>query len=87
MTRSIPLNSFTLDFGEALEALKRGFVVARAGWLRKGMSLQLQVPDAHSKMKGAYIYIEAPACAGAPELRVPWVASQTDLLANDWGVR
>jgi hypothetical protein len=52
------------------------------------MWLKLQVPDERSKMTLPYIYIEYPVGHPAyPEgARVPWLASQTDMLAEDWGV-
>lgn len=68
-----------VSFGRALELLKEGKKVARQGWNGKGMFLQLQVPDEHSKMKRPYIYITPDA-----EHVVPWVASQADLLTDDW---
>lgn len=68
------------DFGEALEILKDGGHVSREGWNGKGMYLTLQIPDEHSKMKQPYIYI-TPVGGQL----VPWVASQADLLATDWG--
>lgn len=71
----------TFDFGKALEALKAGKKVARQGWNGKGMWLNLQVPDAHSKMSLPYIYMFT-ACQN----QVPWLASQTDVLADDWVV-
>lgn len=75
-----------LNFGEALTLLKNGCAMQRAGWNGKGMWLLLQTPDAHSKMTLPYIYIEYPV--GHPAYpngsRVPWLASQTDLLAEDW---
>lgn len=76
------------SFGEALEELKKGRLVARTGWNGKGMWLALQRPDAHSKMSLPYIYIEYPAGSTAyPEgSRVPWLASQTDMLSNDWDI-
>ena len=70
-----------MDFGKALEALKNGKKVAREGWNGKGMWINLQVPDAHSKMTLPYIYMKT-AC----ENQVPWLASQTDILATDWVV-
>lgn len=77
-----------MDFGSALYALKAGQRVMRAGWNGKGMWLSLQVPDEHSKMTLPYIYIEYPG--GHPAYphgsRVPWLASQTDMLAEDWEV-
>ena len=76
-----------VDFGEALTALKTGWKVARNGWNGKGLWLELQVPDAHSKMTLPYIFISYPADAqNTPGARVPWLASQTDLLADDWHI-
>lgn len=75
-----------MNFGQALEWLKKGKAIYRAGWNGKGMWLLLQTPDANSKMTLPYIYIEYPAGHPAYPLgsRVPWLASQTDILANDW---
>lgn len=70
-----------MNFGEAISALKAGQRVARAGWNGKGMWLALQVPDAHSKMSLPYIYMST-----AQGDLVPWLASQTDMLAEDWTV-
>ena len=75
-------------FGEALEALKRGERMRRAGWNGKGIYIELQVPDEHSKMTLPYIYIVTTSLQSdnpdAPRGIVPWLASQTDLLAEDW---
>lgn len=70
-----------MSFGHALDALKRGEKVARAGWNGKGMWLALQRPDAHSKMTLPYIFMFT-----ATGDRVPWLASQTDMLADDWSI-
>jgi hypothetical protein len=76
-----------MDFGDALAALKRGEKVSRAGWNGKGLWLELQTPDAHSKMTLPYVFINYPADAvNTPGARVPWLASQTDMLAEDWRV-
>ena len=69
----------TFDFGKAIEALKAGHKVARTGWNGKGMWLGLQRPDEHSKMGLPYIYMRT---AQGP--LVPWLASQTDVLGEDW---
>lgn len=69
----------TINFGQAIEALKHGKKVARAGWNGKGMHLELQRPDAHSKMTLPYIYMYT-----AQGDNVPWLASQTDMLSEDW---
>ncbi len=68
-----------MNFGHALDALKSGKKVARKGWNGKGMFLEIQIPDKNSKMTLPYIWMWT-AC----ENRVPWLASQTDVLAEDW---
>lgn len=67
-----------MNFGQALVALRNGDKVARAGWYGKGMWINLQVPDAQSKMSLPYIYMFTADCH-----QVPWLASQTDVLAFD----
>lgn len=76
-----------MTFGLALECLKKGMHVCRAGWNGKGMWLELQRPDAHSKMTLPYVFLNYPADAqNTPGARVPWLASQTDMLAEDWRI-
>lgn len=83
MLRDIPGGEYMepCDFGWALRTLKAGRRVARSGWNGKGMWLALQVPDAHSKMGLPYIYMST-----VTGQLVPWLASQTDVLAEDWSV-
>lgn len=80
-----------MNFGQALEELKAGKKVVREGWNGKGIFLELQTPDNHSKMTHPYIYIDTlglkTANPKAPKGRVPWLASQTDMLAEDWKVK
>ncbi len=68
-----------MDFGWALRNLREGHRVTRAGWNGKGQAIELQVPDDHSKMTLPYIFIRTVS----GDL-VPWLASQTDMLADDW---
>lgn len=70
-----------MDFGDALVVLKSAGRVARRGWNGKGMWLELQEPDAHSKMSLPYIYMKT-----ADGHLVPWLASQTDVLSEDWEI-
>lgn len=73
------------DFGTALNALKNGGRVTRQGWNGKGMWLEMQRPDTHSKMTLPYLYLNYPETPQYPTgARVPWLASQTDLLMEDW---
>jgi len=77
-----------MTFGLAVEVLKKGGKVARKGWNGKGIFIELQCPDAHSKMTHPYIYIDTTGLQTdnefAPKNLVPWLASQTDMLAEDW---
>lgn len=76
-----------MTFGLALECLKKGMHICRAGWNGKGMWLELQRPDAHSNMTLPYVFLNYPADAqNTPGARVPWLASQTDMLAEDWKI-
>lgn len=84
----------TYDFSHALRLLKDGIKIARKGWNGKNMWLELQTPDENSKMTMPYIFMTIPpikeVCSGGEsctaELKVPWFASQTDLLACDWEI-
>lgn len=68
-----------MDFGQALLELKDGVRVAREGWNGKDMYVEMQTPDGQSKMRRPYLFMR-PVDGDL----VPWVASQTDLLAEDW---
>ncbi|MCK9320162.1 DUF2829 domain-containing protein, partial [Methanoculleus sp.] len=61
------------------ELIKNGSRVQRDNWNGKGQYLALQTPDQMSKMKRPYIYIRT-----VNGDLVPWVASQSDLLEDDW---
>ncbi len=81
----------TFNFSVALDQLKEGKSVSRSGWNGKGIFITMQVPDAHSKMTRPYVYITIPAGTseqfgqeGTVDQRIPWLCSQTDLLADDW---
>jgi hypothetical protein len=67
------------DFGWALRKLRDGCALTREGWNGKGQFIYMQHPDTHSKMTLPYLYITT-----VQGERVPWLASQTDLLAEDW---
>ena len=69
----------TFNFGAAIDTMKKGGRVSRVGWNGPGQHLVLQVPDEHSKMTLPYIYIKT-----VQGDLVPWLASQTDMLVDDW---
>jgi hypothetical protein len=66
-----------MDIGETVLALENGARVRRSGWNGKGMWLELQTSD--EKMTLPYVYMST-----AQGDLVPWLCSQTDLLAKDW---
>jgi hypothetical protein len=82
-----------ISFGAALHGLKDGKKLARAGWNGKGMWLQLYKP-AEDEGVVAIINGEGKWLPLAPHILmktatdefVPWLASQTDILAEDWKV-
>lgn len=70
-----------MDFPEALTLLKDKSVrrIRRTGWNGKNQSVCLQESDSNSKMNAPYLYIET-----TDGTLIPWVASQADMLAEDW---
>lgn len=68
-----------LTFEMALALLKDGKCVQRTGWRSMLQYIKIQKPDSFSKMTQPYIYIVTHDGS-----LVPWVASQTDILSNDW---
>lgn len=84
----------TMNFGKALEHLKDGGKVQREGWNGKGMFLFL-VPGSQFQVNRAPllgIYPEGTTInyqshidmKTAQDTVVPWLASQSDMLAEDW---
>lgn len=67
-----------MHFGAALQELKAGGRVSRAGWNGKGMFLFVVPPSGTMQ---AFI-----AMRTVQRTCVPWLASQTDMLAEDWAV-
>jgi hypothetical protein len=89
----------SVNFGQALDALKDGERVARSGWNGKGMFVvhQKGYPDGieiNANTAEATGIPQGTVCRFRPYLMmksvdndfVPWVASQTDLLAEDWTI-
>ena len=77
-----------MDFSEALIAVKEGKAICRSGWNGAGLTVKIQRPDENSKMTLPYLYIEYPENAKTtPGARCPWLASQTDIIAEDWEIK
>ena len=79
----------TFSFGDAVEILKKGARVARAGWNGKGMWLILIEPGNAMFTKGGCAYPMQP-CIGmktaSGDMQPGWLASQADILAEDWQI-
>ena len=94
-----------LSFGDALEALKKGYRIARAGWNGKGMVIYLNKgstpwqPIRETTIEGISDHlfelgdddtvtrlpnINMQAASGS--IVTGWLASQTDILAEDWEI-
>ena len=86
-----------MNFSQALDEIKAGKKVSRSGWNGKNMFVFL-VPGSHFRvgrhpLLGIYYpegteidyhaHVDMRTATG--EI-VPWLVSQTDLLADDWGV-
>lgn len=73
--------------GWAVEQLKAGRLVLRAGWNGKGMWLTIERQPLVRSFDGGETFLEAlpyVSMKTADEKLVPWLCSQTDLLATDW---
>lgn len=91
-----------MTFGQAIEAMKDGELVSRAGWNGKGMWLVLVPGTPVSQLRNGTPYHKATGldeCEILPHIDMwtinadgrramlpGWLASQSDMLANDWAV-
>lgn len=81
----------TFSFGEAIKYLKRGFKVARKGWNGKKQYIQLATGISYKAADGEVVNCEhdaignmAVAFVGTSGVQMGWLASQADMLAEDW---
>lgn len=79
-----------MNFGQAIAEMKDGEKVRRSGWNGKGIFIEIMFPSVDSYMTHEYIFIDTTGLEttnpDAPKNRVPWFASQTDMLADDWEI-
>lgn len=80
-----------MNFGEALELLKKGKRVARKGWNGKKQYIQLATGISYVSADGKLVNCEheaignkAIAFVGTSGVQMGWLASQADMLAEDW---
>lgn len=81
----------TFSFGEAIKYLKRGMKVARKGWNGKKQYIQLATRISYVSADGEIVNCKhdaignkAIAFVGTSGVQMGWLASQADMLAEDW---
>ncbi|MDU4939610.1 MAG: DUF2829 domain-containing protein [Clostridium sp.] len=81
----------TFNFGEAIKYLKRGFKVARKGWNGKNQYIELATNISYKNGNEKIINTEhetignkAIAFVGTSGVQIGWLASQADMLSEDW---
>ena len=86
-----PADNFTLDFGAAIRSVKQGYRCARKGWNGKGQYIQLACNISYMTEGGklanarhSAIGNKAIAFVGTSGTQIGWLASQADMLAEDW---
>lgn len=82
-----------MSFGEALEAVKHGKKAKREGWNGKNQYIQLATGISYKTAEGEIVNCEhdaignkAIAFIGTSGVQMGWLASQADMLAEDWEV-
>ena len=80
-----------MNFGQAIEALIEGKRVKRAGWNGKNQYVELATSISYKNANGEIINCEheaignkALAFIGTSGVQMGWLASQADMLAEDW---
>jgi hypothetical protein len=80
-----------MNFGEALEHLKIGLKVAREGWNGKNQYIELATNVSYKNAKDEIINVnhetmgnKAIAFVGTSGVQLGWLASQADMLSEDW---
>ena len=80
-----------MSFGEAIKLLKEGKRLQREGWNGKGQYIELATNISYKNANGEIINVEhdaignnAIAFVGTSGVQLGWLASQADMLAEDW---
>lgn len=83
--------SETMTFGLAIEAMKKGYKVARQGWNGKKQYIELASNISYVNASETVVNCEhdaignkAIAFVGTSGVQMGWLASQADMLAEDW---
>lgn len=78
-------------FGEAIEAVKKGAKISRCGWNGKEQYVEVATCISYVNSRGELVNAEhedildhALAFVGTRGVQIGWLASQADMLAEDW---
>ena len=82
-----------MNFGQAIELLKEGKSLQREGWNGKNQYIELATNISYVNAHKEIINVnheaignKAIAFVGKSGVQLGWLASQSDMLANDWKV-
>ena len=80
-----------MNFGKAIDLLKEGKKVSRKGWNGKNQYIELATNISYKNADGEIINInhkamgnKAIAFIGTSGIQIGWLASQSDMLSDDW---
>ena len=80
-----------MNFGKAIDLLKEGKKVSRKGWNGKNQYIELATNISYKNADGGIINInhktmgnKAIAFIGTSGVQIGWLASQSDMLSDDW---
>jgi hypothetical protein len=80
-----------MDFGQAIEAVREGKRIARRGWNGKNQYVELATNISYKNRSGTIVNVDhsnigsaALAFVGTSGVQLGWLASQADMLADDW---
>lgn len=82
-----------MKFGEAIEKCKQGAKIQREGWNGKAQYVELATCISYQNAEGKIVNVNhdaignnALAFVGTSGVQIGWLASQADMLAEDWRV-
>ena len=80
-----------MNFGKAINLLKEGKKLKRKGWNGKNQYIELATNISYKNADGEIINInhktmgnKAIAFVGTSGVQIGWLASQSDMLSDDW---
>lgn len=80
-----------MNFGLAIEAVRKGHKARRRGWNGKNQYIKLASAIIYKSMDGSMVHAkhddigsQAIAFCGTSGVQIGWLASQADMLADDW---